>query len=238
MTGKVRRLVAPSALLPVGVLLGLLLLVWAATTGPVRMLSDSGRRYVFEPPPSPPPSPTDGTTQAPNLRELTRDVRPLTDLSWLGDLIATAGLLLVCVAVLLGLRRLWIHRWHPPEPPEVVAFEVLPERVAEALREDRTAQLDAVEQGSPRNGIVACWLRVQESMAAAGVPPNRAETSAEFVTRVLHALDLDPRPIATLAALFREARFSEHPVGEDARRTARAALEALHDELALREAAR
>ena len=48
MTGTERRAgAAPAALLPAGVVLGLLVLVWAATTGPVRMLSDSGRRYVF-----------------------------------------------------------------------------------------------------------------------------------------------------------------------------------------------
>lgn len=239
MRGTERRPVfAPAALLPVAVVIGLLVLVWASTTGPVRMLRDSGRRYVFEPPPHPPPTPYDGPSLMPSLREVTRDVHPLADLSWLGDLIATAVLLLVCVAVLLGLRWIWTHRWHPPAAPEEVAFEVLPDRVVEALRRDRTAQLDAVGEGSPRNGIVACWLRLQEILSEAGVPPDRAETSAEFVVRALRALDLDPRPIATLAALFREARFSEHPVDEDARRAARTALEALHEDLSLRGAAR
>ena len=70
------------------------------------------------------------------------------------------------------------------------------------------------------------------------MPPDRAETSAEYVVRVLRALDLEPRPIAILAQLFREARFSEHPLGEDARSRARSALEALHGELADRGAVR
>ena len=144
MTGRERRpLVAPTALLPAGVVLGLLVLVWAATTGPVRMLHDSGRRYVFQPPP-PPPSPSDADPTTGNLREVTKDIRPLADLSWLGDLIATAVLLLFCVAVFLGLRWLWLHRWHPPEQPEEVAFDVLPGRVAESISRDRDAQLEAV----------------------------------------------------------------------------------------------
>jgi hypothetical protein len=216
------------------VVLGLLLLVWAATTGPVRMLSDSGRRYVFEPPHRPTSSPSNGFTQAPSLRQLTKGVKPIYDLSWLGDLIAYGVLLMVVAAAVVGLRWVWGHRWHPPESPEEVAFDVLPERIAEAMGRDRATQLAAVEEGSPRNGIVACWLRLQELLAEAGVPPDRAETSAEFVVRALHVLDLDPRPIAVLAALFREARFSEHPVNEEARARARSALEALHDEVAAR----
>ncbi len=234
MTGRQRRpTAAPTALLPVGVLLGLLVLVWAATTGPVRMLRDSGRRYVFEPP-TPTASPSDGSTPAGSLREVTKDIKPIADLSWLGDLIATGALLLVCIAVLLGLRWLWLHRWHPPEQPEEVPFDVLPAQVAASISNDRAAQLEAVAEGAPRNGIVACWLRLQASVEEAGVPPRRSDTSAEFVQRVLRSLDLDPRAVATLAALYREARFSEHPVGEDARTAARAALESLHDDLAAR----
>ena len=234
MTGRERRLTAaPAALLPAGVVLGLLVLVWAATTGPVRMLQDSGRRYVFEPP-TPTASASDGSTPAGTLREVTKGIKPIADLSWLGDLIATGTLLLVCSAVLLGLRWLWLHRWHPPEQPEEVPFEVLPAQVAASISRDRTAQLEAVAEGAPRNGIVACWLRLQASVEEAGVPPRRSDTSAEFVQRALRSLDLDPRAVATLAALYREARFSEHPVGEDARDAARAALESLHDDLAAR----
>ena len=46
----------------------------------------------------------------------------------------------------------------------------------------------------------------------------------------------EPAPSGRMekAALYREARFSEHPVGEDARTAARAALESLHDDLAAR----
>ena len=68
-------------------------------------------------------------------------------------------------------------------------------------------------------------------MAAAGLPRSRHETSAEFVVRVLHRLDLDPRAIGELAALYREARFSDHQLGEEARERARAALERLHADL-------
>ena len=49
--------------------------------------------------------------------------------------------------------------------------------------------------------------------------------------RALHTLDLDPRAIGSLAALYREARFSEHELGEAARDDARSALQRLRDDL-------
>jgi Domain of unknown function (DUF4129) len=221
--------VAPAALLPTVVVLGLLVLVWAATTGPVRMLHDSGRRYVFAPPPT--PSDTAVITPGASGRDITRDVQQQIDLSWLGNVIATALLLAVCVLLFLVLRWGWLHRWRAPERPQEADFDVLPDRLAQAMRDDADAQVLAVDHGTPRNAIVACWLRLQEVAAEAGLPPRTAETSTEFVVRALHTLDLDPRAIGSLAALYREARFSEHELGEDARDDARSALEQLRDDL-------
>ena len=234
MTGKQRRpSSAPAALLPTAVVLGLLVLAWAAATGPVRLLSPSGRTRTFGSPSPAPPStggPPTGT-----LREVTRDARLRLDLSWLGDLIAYTVLIGVCVGVFLGARQLWLHRWHPPERPVAVEFETLPDAtVVHALSEDVEAQVAAVGEGSVRNGIVGCWLRLEQAVAAAGCPRVPAETSSEFVVRVLKSLDLDPRAAGTLAALYREARFSEHELGEDKRTAARTALLSLHEDLRTR----
>ena len=235
MTGKEPRpAFASTALLPSAVVLGLLVLAWAATTGPVRMLRESGRIVEFgeETPSYALTDSPDGP--GPTLEDVTRDVRPRFHLAWLGDVIAMAFVTAVCVAVFLALRWLWRHRWHPPEKPLAVEFEVLPERLVEALRQDVAAQLGAVAEGSPRNAIVACWLRLQDIVADAGLPPRPSETSTEFVVRTLRALDLDPRPIGRLAGLYREARFSDHALGEDSRTAAREALEALHEDLRAR----
>jgi hypothetical protein len=233
VTGKDERpWVAPQALLPTAVALGVLVLVWAAATGPVRMLHESGRTFVFhEPPPS---AVLTAGTVGPNLREVTRGVRPEFHLAWIGDLVAYATLFAVLIAVAYGARVAWRRRWHPPEKPVEVEFDVLPDRLVEALRSDLAAQQAAVEEGSPRNGIVACWLRLQQAVTEAGLPPLRSETSAEFVVRALKALDLDPRAISSLAALYREARFSEHEIGEDRRQAARSALQTLHEDLGVR----
>ena len=53
-----------------------------------------------------------------------------------------------------------------------------------------------------------------------------AETATEFVVRFLHTLDVDPRPVATLAALYHEARFSTHELPADARTRAERRLAA------------
>ncbi len=221
-----------AALLAPAVALGLLVLVWAASTGPVQVLAPSGRTRTFDTP----PPPTAEATASPGtgtLKEITAGVEQRLDLSWLGTLIAWAVLILIVLGVAVAVRAAVRHRWRRAAPPPRVDFEVLPEeRAAASLAEDAQARLAAVEEGTPRNGIVRCWARLEDSVAEAGMPRGRAETSAEFTVRVLHGLDLDPRAIGELARLYREARFSEHPLGEEARSTARAALVRLQDDLA------
>jgi Domain of unknown function (DUF4129) len=222
------------ALLPAVVVLGLLVLVWAAATGPVRMLGTTGARpdvpdAVPSEAPSATPTPSD---DMPTYRELTRGVRATADLSWIGQLVAYTVLLAVCFAGYLLVRSMWRNRWRRPEKPADVTFEKTPDGpVGEALVRDAAEQLAAVEVGGPRDGIVACWLRLEEVVAASGVPLHPAETSTELATRVLQALDVDPRAVARLAELYREARFSEHPMTETGRAQARDALRTLHEDL-------
>ncbi|MFL6131469.1 MAG: DUF4129 domain-containing protein [Nocardioidaceae bacterium] len=236
MTGKQRRLALElEALLPTAVVLGLVVLAWAAATGPVRLMSPSGRTRSFEPSATPSASPTSDEPTTGSLREVTRNVQPTFHLAWLGDLLIYTLLIGLGIAAFLAARYLWRNRWRPPERPAAVEFDVLPDvAVREALREDVDAQLAAIGAGSVRNAIVACWVRLENIVAAAGYPRSPAETSSEFVVRILRGLDLDPRAAGALAALYREARFSEHDLGEDVRTAAREALQALHDDLRAR----
>ena len=100
---------------------------------------------------------------------------------------------------------------------------------------DVDAQLDALAEGSPRNAIVACWLRLEDDVAEAGLPRLVSETSAEFTERVLGSYALDPAPISELAALYREARFSIHELGQAERQRAITALRQIHVALAPRQ---
>lgn len=109
-------------------------------------------------------------------------------------------------------------------------FEVLPD-VAAAVVNEAAAQRAALLNGAPRNAIVRCWLRLEHDVAAVGLSPNPADTSAEFTERVLARYAVDSQAIHELAALFREARFSDHLLDESARLAALDALDRLHDAL-------
>jgi hypothetical protein len=102
---------------------------------------------------------------------------------------------------------------------------VLPELPERELAVDVDAARIALSEGTPRNAIVACWMQLERDAAAAGIPRAAAETSAEYVERVLATSSVDPEPIRALAALYREARFSHHELGDDLRARARAALD-------------
>ena len=58
-----------------------------------------------------------------------------------------------------------------------------------------------------------------------------SRTPTELVAEVLGGFNVDPAAIERLAALYREARFSEHPIGEEQREAAREALQTVREGL-------
>jgi hypothetical protein len=122
------------------------------------------------------------------------------------------------------------RRRHEPKPVQV-DFEVLedPEPLVEEIRRDADLQLELLLAGEPRNAIVACWERFEEQAERVGLARLSWETSAEFTLRLLDAVSADPVAVSDLAALYREARFSEHQITEAAREQAMAALQRVRD---------
>src|SRR3954452_5331788 len=150
------------------------------------------------------------------------------------EIIAIAAFASLIAAVLRGLwrgRRRIGWRWRRREriPPE----SILPD-VERTIAEDAGAQREVLQYGDVRNAIVACWLRLEAAVQAAGVPCRASDTSTDLVTRVLGEHAVDPSALQTLAALFREARFSSHTMSEGQRATALAALERIHASLGVR----
>lgn len=82
----------------------------------------------------------------------------------------------------------------------------------------------ALSTGQPRSAIVACWMQLERDIAAAGWPRRQSETSAEYVERILGEVSVDPQAIGDLAALYREARFSDHALLDTDRARAHEAL--------------
>ena len=216
------------------VLLVSLLVTWASSIGPDRVLAGDGpATHRVSPTPTATSSAASGAFRP--LRELARPPRhadhPVADS--LVSLLLVVLLVGLCAGLVIAGKRAW-ERWQlrrrPPPTPAEVEFDPIrtPRRVAEEILRGADAQRALLERGSPRNAIVACWRRFEEQAAEAGVLRRPWETSAEFTLRVLDLVDAEASAVMTLAALFREARFSDHPLGEPQRAEAIAALDTVH----------
>lgn len=231
-----RRRAATTAVLAVlGATVVVLLLGWAATIGPADVLEGDGLEPVrtSETPTPTRTAPEDASAADPqDARAEPRPTHP-----WVGRVIA--GVLLAGVGIGVGLLvRALVRAWHrrdrgvdealpPPGAGEVLA----PRDVAADLRADVAEQEDALAAGEPRDAIVACWHRFETTTAAAGARRQAWETPAEHVTRVLRTLGADEPATRRLADLYREARFSRHPMTEAHRADAATALAAVHASL-------
>ncbi len=156
---------------------------------------------------------------------------PVGPLSPFVALIVQIVAVLVILLVLGVIVSLIASVWRRPRlvaPPDA---EFVAPDVPEELLTTAAERLALLAEGEPRNAIVAAWLSLETAAAAAGLPRDPAETSTEYTTRVLHTWDIDPRSIADLAALYREARFSRHPLDEEHRRRAVRDLTTVQDDL-------
>jgi hypothetical protein len=223
------------------VLLVSLLVTWAASVGPGGVLTGEGPSALKVPIPTR-PTESDSASSSASPDQQSEDAPKGGDPHLLQALVAIFELA-VGLALLAGLvqlvRGLWERvrdfRRRPP-PPREVAFDVIetPRQVADAMARDAEAQRSLLLGGTPRNAIVACWHRFEQQAGEAGVVREDWETSAEFTLRVLDLVDADTAPVARLGALYREARFSDHPLDEAARTAALEALDAIHARLPAR----
>lgn len=225
-----------------GVLIGAVLLVAAVVVvtvgGPVDYVSAPASTSTARPSP---------TVTTPAVATATPsagvppgwDVEPSSQPWWL-DLLVQLVLMLVAVAVAYLLFRMGHHilrldgRRHRrsarlPAPAEATALPEVPE---ELVGESALRRRALLAEGEPRNAIVATWLDLEESTTASGLTRRPAETPGEYVSRVLRTWDVDVRALADLADLYREARFSAHPIGTEQRDRALRDLDRLHADIA------
>jgi hypothetical protein len=209
-------------------------LVWSASTGPADLAEGMSSRPVVTHTSQHRDTSASHERTAKETKYGGDTQRPATARRWVQDV---AGVLAFVVGMwVFGLvlrAAMRLVGASLPEKQLVVDLDPLPdvEAAREVVHRQRDRLRDALTAGDVRNGIVACWVVLEEAAAEAGVARLPAETPTEFVVRFLHALDVDPRPVAGLAELYREARFSTHPMDEDARTRAHQALGAVLDEL-------
>jgi hypothetical protein len=80
------------------------------------------------------------------------------------------------------------------------------------------------EDPDPRTAIIGCYAAMERSLADAGLPPRMADTPAEVLSRATAGGLVRAAPAATLTGLFRQARYSSHPMTEADRAAAIGAL--------------
>jgi uncharacterized protein DUF4129 len=139
------------------------------------------------------------------------------------------GLALAAVAaslLIMPIRRR-ARAFATPEPEP----EPTPESQAPLLAALAAGAKPLQEDADPRSAIVRCYAAMEESLAGAGAPPSEADTPAEVLARASRGGLLRSAAANTLTGLFRQARYSTHPVTEADRAAAQHALGRLQADL-------
>ena len=167
-------------------------------------------------------SPFRGPRREANLLELV--------LGWSAVLLVVGGILLVVVLLVRAWLRNRVTGALPPDDSTGPTVEGL----AVAVTEDGPARLTALSIGTPAEGIVAAWTRLEDALRRAGLPLPDSRTSTETTVAALGRFVTDQDALTTLAALYREASWSRHPLTEADRERAGAALRTLDAQLTAR----
>jgi hypothetical protein len=138
---------------------------------------------------------------------------------------------LFCLAVCLRALLAMVRSRDDRTPAVGDAANLDLNALAAGVSADAEQRLDALSYGTPAQGIIAAWTRLEATLREVGVtlPPSR--TASEVCVEVLGRFDVAPDTLRTLADLYREARWSRHPLTEADRATAAAAYRALDADL-------
>jgi len=144
--------------------------------------------------------------------------------AWLMDVLLGLGISLFVVAVACAAFYLWRYLARPPAPEATATYATSDdeqERLAQAVDSGRRALLDGDD---PRAAVIACYAAMEESLAQSGVARRASDSPQDLLERAV-ADGLPAAPAAAeLTALFREARYSTHPMNDCHRDRAAAAL--------------
>jgi hypothetical protein len=132
---------------------------------------------------------------------------PFFDLTIAGLLVVFAlalFALMIVVALAPRLTTWWAGRTDAaPAPP-------LDDGVADTDGDPRA-------EPDPRKAIIRAYGRFERALAAARAPRRPCQTPREFMRTTLAQVLVPVSPVARLTALFETARFSDRPIGTDAR---------------------
>jgi hypothetical protein len=154
----------------------------------------------------------------------------------------TSPVALVVVGALLvaAAASRWRSRRPPPEPVEEDGDRSAVRRLVRAVD---AAEEELARHADPREAVLAAYAAMARHLATGvvrrgGSSPG-SDTATELLARSVAAGLLSGAsdgPARTLTDLFREARFSDHPMGEPSRRSAESCLQQVRAELGSRRA--
>ena len=149
------------------------------------------------------------------------DLRPFLITLLVLLIIGVIGLLVFLVLRYLPTRR---SSGFTSAPPSAQAEEV---RLTEAVNAGRLA----LQGDDTRAAVIACYAAMETSLAANGLGRQVSDSPSDLLDRAASAgLLTGPAP-AALAELFREARYSSHPMGTEQLHQARSALDEISESL-------
>ncbi|OWA12016.1 hypothetical protein B9W62_08235 [Streptomyces sp. CS113] len=211
-----------------------------ATTGVVGVLAlvlhrfSTGDSTSGPPPPlAPDPMPTPTLAgRPPGQRHGSTDHSSLP-LHLVLVLLAAVAVVLVVVAVVRRLRRFGLR---VPQRPGLAGTAT--------QDDDARLLLSAVHSGrralagtgaDARAAVIACYAAMEDALAASGVPRHASDSPADLLSRAAGAGFAPGSAAPRLTALFREARYSSHPMDASHRAAAADALEEIASLLGARE---
>jgi hypothetical protein len=173
-------------------------------------------------PPKPPPRPGATPTHQP-------PVKAPTPLFHIPVAVLLYALLVLVLLAAIAVSIWWARRLRPPVGPREDALIVEDsEDLREAVESGRSA-LRTVDDA--RAAIIACYVAMERSLAAAGADHEAADTPDEFLARAVASGLVRGTAAGELTGLFYEARFSAHELTAAQRDAAREALEQLATDL-------
>ena len=149
---------------------------------------------------------------------------PLAGILYALLILALIGGIVACVVLLR--RRQTEHDVLPPDEASVAEGQRSDLRDAVSSGRRALAGLD-----DARAAIIACYVAMERSLAAAGADHEAADTPDEFLARAAAAGLVRGAAAGELTGLFYEARFSAHELTTAQRDAARGALDQLAADL-------
>ena len=221
MTRRLAPLIAVAAVVLVAVI--------AAVGGPVQVGEPIIPFDVRDPAATPEP-----TQEAPEEEEPEEEVpaNPLTVGIVLYTVVVGIAGIVMATVLLVWLVRWLLSRQRAAQGPTVPDPNITVSALREAA-EFALFEAEAARPGEASDAVVACWVLLERAAASAGTPREGPQTPTEFTAAVLAEHHADRRAVATLLALYHEARFGRTPLPDEAASTAATALRTISASLSL-----